>query len=185
MIRSFVGLPIPDETIRSFTRLQHGLSTARPVPEENLHLTLAYLDDQPESLLRELAEILDTIPPAPFEIRLKGVKLMGGKAPGALAVEADGGDPLVRLQSSVVRAARDVGIELERRKFRPHVTIFRFSRTAEATDSERIQAWITEYGQFPPFSFVAESLTLYRSTLGPGGAVYDVLEDFPFTGLGY
>ena len=94
MIRSFIGLPLPEHAVRGLQSLQTGLPIARAVEPENLHLTLAFLDNQPEAMLRSLAEDLGEIRFDPFEIRLSGISLLGGKQPGAIAVNADGGDTL-------------------------------------------------------------------------------------------
>jgi 2'-5' RNA ligase len=179
MIRSFIALPLPSATAYALEALQRGLPLARPVPAEDMHLTLAFLDDQPEHLLREVAEALDTIHAAPVAVRLSGITVLGGKHPGAIAVNADGGEALERLQARVARTVRDAGLELERRRFRPHVTIFRLSKRAETIETARIQSWIDRNGQFPAMEFTAPEMVLYRSILHKSGAAYDRLAEYP------
>lgn len=179
MIRSFLGLPLPQATTRQLESLQNGLPVARPVPAENMHVTLAFLDDQPRATLEELAAALDEMRWDALEIRLSGIQLLGGKQPSAIAVGADGGGELDRLHARVVRLCRETGLDLQRRKFRPHVTVFRMSKGAETAAHPRIQSWITDNARFEPMTFMAESLALYRSILHKSGASYDILAEFP------
>lgn len=180
MIRSFIGLPLPDSAARELAKLQGGLPIARHVPRENLHLTLAYLDDQPEAVLRELAQTLGDMTVAPFDTRLSGLMLFGGKQPAAIAVGASGGKALATLQTRVARRVREAEIALERRRFRPHVTIFRLSKRVEQSETARIQAWIDSAPGFEPITFQADRMTLYRSRLAKDGASYEALADYPF-----
>ena len=109
MIRSFIGLPLPSGCTRALASLQAGLPVARTVPFDNMHLTLAFLGDQPQALLRGLCRDLGDLVVEPFVLRLAGLEVLGGKAPGAIAVKADGGEALDRLQAKVVRIVRGAG----------------------------------------------------------------------------
>lgn len=180
MIRSFIALPLPAGCTRTLEALQGGLTVARPVPSENMHLTLAFLGEQPEADLRALCIELGDIRVEPFEITLSGMQFLGGKDSGIIAVEADGGEPLTRLQAKVTRIVREAGITLNRQKFRPHVTIFRLSKTASEFERLRIQAWLDARGGFAPITANLKEMALFRSVLKRHGATYDVLADFPF-----
>lgn len=148
MIRSFVALPLPDRAMRGLEALQGGLPFARAVPGEDMHLTLAFLDDQPQAALRALCEELGEIRSAPMEIRLSGIFLLGGKQPGAIAVNADGGPALIAFQARIAHLIRGAGIDLERRRFMPHVTIFRLPKHREQVETARIQGWISSAALF-------------------------------------
>ena len=182
MIRSFVGLPLPDHVTRGLETLQTDLPVARAVLPENLHLTLAFLDDQPTPALSELSDALYEIEAEAFSVRLSGLTILGGKQPGAIAVNADGGDALKLLHVKVTRAAREAGIELERRRFRPHVTIFRLSKQTESDESARIQGWIDTFADYEPIGFECDRMALYRSVLRKTGASYDILAEYPLKG---
>ena len=182
MIRSFVGLPLPDRVARKLETLQTDLPVARAVLPENLHLTLAFLDDQPRAALSELSGSLEVVEAETFSIRLSGLSILGGKRPAAIAVNADGGEELLRLQAKVARAVRDCGINLARCRFRPHVTIFRLAKGAENTEFRRIQGWVDTLASYEPIKFECDRMTLYRSVLRRSGAIYDILAEYPLKG---
>lgn len=181
MIRSFIGLPLPDLAADRLEDLQDGLPIARAVPRENLHLTLCFLDDQTQPALEMLCEILAELRAPPFDLRLAGLTILGRKEQGAIAVGADGGTDLRNLQSRVARRVEMAGIDLERRRFRPHVTIFRLPKRAATERQARIQRWIDTKAGFEPITFRVDRLALFRSILTRQGAVYDPLCEFPLT----
>ena len=93
-----------------------------------------------------------------------------------------GGSPdpvaeLVELARSVARAARGVGIAIERRPYRPHLTLGRW-RPGDKTDLSVVTA-LTEY-ESPPFE--VSEIVLMRSHLGPRPR-YDQLASWPLTAL--
>jgi len=85
---------------------------------------------------------------------------------------------MIRLRKKVRAAARGAGIDLPRERFRPHVTLARFSRS-KPVDMGRLTAFLGAYGGFRAGPFAVDRFCLYRSTLTPEGPVYDVLADYP------
>lgn len=178
MIRGFVGLSIPTSTARALEALQQGLPFARSVAPDNLHLTLAFLDDQPEHVLRELAEELGDIPGQPLALRLSGVALLGGPYARAIAVEVQPNEGLKQLQTQVSRRVSAVGIALGRRTFRPHVTLFRLSKRQTPSERDKIQDWLMRNGRFPTIEFEAREMALFESQLSSNGAQYSPLATY-------
>ncbi|MEJ2019378.1 MAG: 2'-5' RNA ligase family protein, partial [Maritimibacter sp.] len=80
-MRAFLALDIPDDLLVPLTRLQAGLTVGRVVPEENLHLTLAFLGEISEVQAQDLAEALSLFHHPAIDLTLSGLDLFGGKRP--------------------------------------------------------------------------------------------------------
>ena len=172
MIRAFLALPLPDEFMMTCLAAQGHTTTGRAVPSENLHITLLYLGEQPMRDLQGLVDDLDTIRHRPVPLRLTGIDVLGGWKGAQHLVASVASDPaLIDIQAKVTRAARAAGLDFERRRFRPHVTLVRDFR------GPGLPPW---RGDTP--DAVAGSFALYRSTLKRSGAEYDSLAEFPLTG---
>ena len=174
MIRAFIGIPVPFETSRALGPLQLSCPIGKAVHPENLHLTLAFLDDQPEHVLRDLHEGLSDISMTCFDVRLSGLDVLGGNSPGAVAISAHGGKSLTALHKRVSQAARDVGIPLPRRRFRPHVTLNRINREPDNAGRAKLQEFLS-VAAAGPVEFRADRFDLVQSRLTPSGAIYDAL----------
>ena len=156
-------------------RLVAGRDDLRPVAEEALHVTLAFLGYRAE---QEAAAIAEAITSAAGEAPLLGpgeVMPIPPRRPRLFALDLDDPDGVcVQLQQRVSDAL-EAGrfYKPEKRPFWPHVTLARVKRNLRAEPLP---------GDPPPLeSFKAPQLTLYRSTLRPQGAQYDALAKVPLT----
>jgi hypothetical protein len=70
-MRVFVAIDLPDHVRRELEALQSALPAGRPVPAENLHLTLSFLGDQQELAVEDAHEALATIRASDLEVQLK------------------------------------------------------------------------------------------------------------------
>lgn len=178
-IRAFIGIPLPEWLSADIERLQGQCPVGRPVDPETLHITLAYLGDQPEGALRDLCEDLDRISTGPIKLCLSGLDVFGGTWGSALALDVDPAPELTALQGRIERAVRAAGIDLVRRRFRPHVTFVRMPKSASAIADPQVQSFLSTAGiGFGPKYFTSAGFALYRSILRPDGAVYDVIAAF-------
>lgn len=178
-MRCFIGLSLPPDIRAALGDLQAELRTGRPVAEENLHLTLAFLGDTELPTLEALHGALSGIVFAPFDLRLAGLDMFGGRRPAVLFIRGDGGDALSRLHARVASATRAAGIDLRRERFRPHVTLARFRREMRAEEVARLGDFLTAHGDAALAPFTVDGFALYRSTLHPDGPVYERLADYP------
>ena len=172
-MRAFLAISLSDETKLALTQLQCALRFARPLPPENLHLTLVFLDDQSEETLAVLHEELLTVSARPFSVTLSGVQSFGP----VLAVEVAGRAPLVDLHRDVQSATRRAGIVLPRRRFRPHVTIARLKSVQGAGLQHSLSTDVVGAVLDMPVT----GFTLYQSTLRPEGARHDALPHYALT----
>ncbi len=179
MIRAFVGIPLPDGVVRALTAAQAGLPAGRPVAPENLHLTLAFIGEHQEPVIEDLHLALDKITGASFEVSLAGADLFGNKRPRVLYAGVRSGPELGRLREKVVQAARHADIPLARERYTPHVTLARLNSGIAPEDMAELRDFAARRADFSTAPFRIESFTLYRSTLGRNGPIYESLADYP------
>ncbi|MEO0569359.1 MAG: RNA 2',3'-cyclic phosphodiesterase [Pseudomonadota bacterium] len=173
-MRAFIAIPLPTEAVDALERAQADLACGRVVPAENLHITLAFLDEQPEPLLHALHEGLAEIEAPAFEWRFGGVEAKGKSKPSLVWASVEACETLITLQKSILSAVFQTGITLPRIRFRPHVTLARFGARAQISNPKLAQ-WLTEYGAYRAGPYAATRFCLYRSTLTPEGPIYDEL----------
>lgn len=175
-MRAFIALPIPEDTVEALARLQDRLPFGRPVPEDNLHLTLAFLGDAPETALEDLHERLGLLRFGPVDIRFTALDSFTEMERGLVFAAVDRSQKLGELHERVAAQCRLAGLHLPRRRFRPHVTLMRGNRRPKGIARDRLAAMMGPLDGVP--GFTARLLTLYRSTLTPKGAVHEPLAEY-------
>ena len=126
-------------------------------PEENLHLTLAFIGEYPQA--QPVLDALDTVRFAPFELALDGVGCFGDLWWAGLKDSA----PLAAVARRVRRALAAGDIPFDRKRFSPHITLIR--------RASRSAAGIC----IAPASMTVDTLSLMRSDRGRGGMIYTEL----------
>ena len=177
-MRLFVAIALPDEVQNALERLQLDLGTGRLVPPENMHVTLAFLDQQDLPAAEALHDRLSDIVLPVFDLRISGVDVFDRRAPRLVFAGVGKHATLVALRDKVRNAAQDAGIELRRERFRPHITLARFRHKMQGNQQDRLGTFLEAHGDFSLPPFRVESFGLYRSTLGQDGAHYDLLADY-------
>jgi 2'-5' RNA ligase len=156
----------------------------RWVRPRGIHLTLKFLGEVPASQIEAIAEAMREActPYAPFSVSIGGMGCFPNpRRPRVVWVGVD--EPsgtLVRLQREVDRALKSLGYPPERRKFSPHLTLGR----VRGRDRQALQA-LGEYvsrAQVAVGEMQVTSLSLMRSDLLPGGAVYTELATAALSG---
>jgi 2'-5' RNA ligase len=171
MPRLFVALPVPEEIAEALIALQSGVPDAHWQPPENFHVTLCFAGEVQGSTMRDFEEELADIAGPRFAIALAGVgQFSNGKQPRALVATVEKSDRLDWLQQKVAAVARNCGIELERRKFRPHVTLARFGNGAET--GHHLAQFMASHSTFKAGPWIADHFALYSSRSGRSGSIY-------------
>ena len=115
--------------------------------------------------MRDLEEELSTSPARAFRSRSPVVEqFSSGKQPRALVATVEKSDRLDWLQQKVSTVARNCGIEVERRKFRPHVTLARFGNGAET--GHHLAQFMASHSTFQAGPWIADHFALYSSRCG-------------------
>jgi 2'-5' RNA ligase len=168
-VRLFVALELPDAVRAALLRWRPDDPALRPVPEEGLHVTLAFLGERSKAEARAVAAVLGAVARPVPALALGGPRWLPPRRPRVLAVDVvDGDGALTALQFGLVGALADaIAFRPERRRFLPHVTVARVRDGAPAVELGAPGG---------PASFAAAALTLFRSHLSPRGARYEALE---------
>ena len=178
-MRIFVAIDLPPVIRAALSRLQSDLRVGRHVDADNLHVTLAFLDDQSLQTAENLHEALSDLAASGFDMHVSGLDVFDRRAPRLVFADVDKTAPLVALRDKVRSAARMAEIDLRRERFRPHVTLARFNRSLPRHELDKLGAFLEEHGDFRLDPFPVERFGLYRSILGPDGPVYDLLAEYP------
>lgn len=176
-MRAFLALTLSDDVAAALVSVQPAIPFGRPVPEENLHLTLAFLDDAPEPALQDLHDLMTGFRAAPVAIRFTGLDSFTEAERGLIFAAVDRTAALQALHDRVASICRKAGLDLPRRRFRPHVTLMRANRRPDGPVRDRLARALGPRPDLP--GFTATTITLYESTLTPRGAVHDPLASYP------
>ena len=177
-MRAFLALPVPEALAVPLLSVQSRIRSGRPVDEEDLHLTVAFLDDQPEDALEALHEGLEARRLPPCEIRPQALAVFDARRPRLLALDCERTDALAALHGAARSAAREAGIAMPRARFRPHVTLVRFGRLSP-DETARIAATLATLPDAAlPDPVPAPALALYSSTLTEAGPIYERLAEY-------
>ena len=140
----------------------HGKAT----PPENIHLTLAFLGNQPSAIVPDLIKSMRAIDISRFSLRLDQVGCWRRSAIAWLGA-SEAPNELVSLHAELARIADSMGIVLDDRPFAPHLTLARRIMTSVRRSVD------------PPIAWPVDAVTLVVSEPGSGRPVYRVLETHP------
>lgn len=159
----------PDSTVRRRLAVAseqvREKANGRPVPDENLHITLAFLGSVDAEVLACITGAARTLATESFELvidragwwRRTGILwLAPSRAPSALN----------RLVKALWAALEPCGFWPDYRDFHPHLTIARRCRRASLPEVE-------------PVHWPVPEITLLESHTGQRGARYTVLDSWP------
>lgn len=171
-LRLFVALELPEAVRAALAAFRDAAADPdvwRPIRDEALHLTLAFLGRRPAGDVAAVSSVLHAAAgPAP-RLVLAGALLLPPRRARVLCAHLE--DPegtLAALQARVSDGLAAAGVYTpEKRPFRAHATVARLRprarppRTVEATPE--------------PLEFAGGPLTLFESRLHPHGARYEPL----------
>ena len=179
-LRLFVAVEPPEQVrgeLANWARRALGRGSGAPGwLAESLHLTMCFLGEQPPAVVEEIAAVLAG--------QIKAFAAVEELAVGAAGMAAAAATPRARGRGGRPRRERFVTCTARsaaswpqclawqppHERFRPHITLARMR-----PGSERAR----ELEPTPPLIFAPTALTLFRSSLDPGGAIYAPLASVP------
>lgn len=178
MLRLFVAVDVPDDIRILMCGMGGSIPGARPVPAEQLHLTLKFLGDTDGGQLPAIEQGLAEIVCAPFTVCLKGVGHFPPRGnPRVLWAGIEPAAEVTSLRNQVEKKLAAAGIERDPRKFAPHITLARLKNSPLS----RVTQFLAGNSLFATPPFTISEFHLYHSSLSAKGAVHTVLASFPLT----
>jgi 2'-5' RNA ligase len=177
-MRLFVALDLPWELRERLALLAGGIPGARWVPSENHHLTLRFIGEMPKHRAEEIDEALAALRAPGFALTLAGIGTFGkGSKPVSLWAGVERNPALDHLQSKIETALQRAGLEPERRRFAPHVTLARLDNVPEA----KLASYVQAHNLFRAEAVQVGHFTLFSSRLGKEQAVYTPEVEYELT----
>ncbi len=176
-MRLFVALDLPWGVREALSGLARGLGGVRWVAPENYHITLRFVGEVPGHRAEEIDLALAALRSRQFALELAGVGTME-KAGRVVALWAgvERNPALEHLRGKVETALQRTGLEPERRRFAPHVTL---ARLGEGAAEPKLAGWVQAHNLFRSQPVRVAHFTLFSSQLGREQSVYTPEVEYP------
>lgn len=155
------------------------LPGVRLVKPDLIHVTLKFLGDVPPSKVDRVVKALGGVRQSAFTAKVGGIGAFPGRSIRVVWIGAEG--EFEGLFRAVEAALSPLGFDRERRKFTSHATIARVGRPSPETTS-LLAARLAPFKEIDLGEFRADKFILKKSTLTPGGPIYEDVAAFPLTG---
>jgi 2'-5' RNA ligase len=183
MLRLFIAVDVPAALQRAAAALCAEVRGARLTKPEQLHVTLRFLGATPEERLAELRDRLARVEASPFRLAVHGAGVFPpqGRRVNVLWLGLEPPAPLSALKQEIDRAldAPPAFSPEEKREFRPHLTLARFSRRPDASLTRFLEA----HAGYRSEDWPVDGFRLYQSTLLPSGARHEIVAAYPLAGI--
>jgi 2'-5' RNA ligase len=189
-IRSFLALNIDLHSVRSIDSEQRILRgkceeagiAVKWVPPQNMHLTMCFLGEITEPMIRALKDIVEQVTRSfpPFEMETAGLGVFPDtRNPRVIWAGVHSDDShLERLYTALSRVLEETGFKTDKRPFKSHVTIGRI----KSGDAAAVIGCLEESDKAVFGRSKIRNLVCYRSTLHATGADYHLLWSLPLLG---
>jgi RNA 2',3'-cyclic 3'-phosphodiesterase len=184
-MRVFLAVHTPERIQRGISRLQEllsdrGVRDIRWLRPSGIHLTLRFCGEIPPETLGLLSQVLSPgAPILPFRARLGPLGTFPPRgSPRVLVLSFAESEGLEKLAAWVGERAEAAGIPHERRPFHPHLTLGRFHPGSRRIAPQRLE----NPSDLAQEEMEVDRFTIFQSHLGPEGARYQALTEFPLLG---
>ena len=181
-MRLFLAASFPEAVLRALNERVSTIKTKLPpaswLRPEAQHLTFAFLGEQTEALIDELAPLVEAAlgKVTRFDGALHGCGFFPN--PRHARVGWVGVEPEERF-AAVANAVRDAvsraGVTLDRTEFKPHLTLMRMREGWPPMSIDIFNRALRDFRSQP---FAVDGVTLYSSELNPKGAIHTPVRRF-------
>lgn len=177
--RVFIGIPCDKQAQRQINELLRPIRKSpldvRWVPENNRHLTLAFLGNIATTKVENLLGLFDETyqQETPFQTMLTRLTRFPDPTGRIIALINEPDISLNHLFQITLRLLQKNRLEPDRKEFRPHITLGRIRR------AKQVKA---NFDQRTNIRLDITKIRLYQSTMTESGSIYTALKE---TQLGY
>ena len=180
IIRLFIALDFPADVKTYLAMLAIPIPGVRWVPSENLHLTLYFIGNVDEEIIKQIDTNLRHLSMPKFSLRVQGVNLfVTKKKVRSLWAGIDHNDALIQLHTQIVETVLPIRHVSNKRPFRPHVTLAR----CKSVSILHIEPFLQKYRLFHIDPVPIETFTLFESILDMPTVRYRPLCQYSLLGL--
>jgi 2'-5' RNA ligase len=185
-IRSFIAIELPEEVKSGLHRLQTELTLpqhtfVKCVAPQGIHLTLKFLGNVSPQKVAEITGVMEQASQgvSPFQLQITDVGAFPNmRQPRVLWVGIKGElDKLIAWQKRIDKGLVPLGFAKETRPFTAHLTLARLREGCSPGDRRDLGELVMKTHVEVDYAVAVNSLSLMRSQLLPGGAVYSRLAE--------
>lgn len=175
MMRLFVGVELPKAVRHALLGVMGGVDGARWQTAEQMHLTLRFIGETSETAAHDIDVALQGVRVDPCQVAVKSVGVFGtGKRPRIIWAGLDPEAPLAILHQRIEAALIRTGLQPDRRKYAPHITLARLKNRAA-----RLDRFVVDHADLSTDPWDITQITMFRSHLARNGAIYEPLAHYP------
>ena len=185
-IRTFIAIELPEEVKSGLHRLQAELTLpqhtfVKCVAPESIHVTLKFLGNISPQKVAEITRVMEQASQgvSPFQLQITDVGAFPNmRQPRVLWVGIKGElDKMTVWQKRIDNGLVPLGFAKEARAFTPHLTLARLRENCSPGDRRDLGELVMKTHVEVDYKVAVNSLSLMKSQLLPGGAVYSRLAE--------
>ncbi len=175
MTRLFIAIAIPVSIKGEIADLGRSIPGARPVPVEQMHLTLKFIGEVEGSRVLDIRGTLSEISRPRFALQLQGVGTFPPRGtPRVLWVGVHPTGDLLALRQAIEKKLVEIDIPREKQKYSPHLTLARLNKSP----LHRLQQFLAGNAFLQTPDFPVTAFILYKSQLTRNGAIHTLVESY-------
>jgi RNA 2',3'-cyclic 3'-phosphodiesterase len=176
MIRIFIAVPVPQPVQYILHSIGRGIPDSRPVPEEQIHMTLRFIGEVEGSQFKDIKESLSDVNHPPFSMGIRGVGHFPPRGkPKVIWAGVTSQERLLTLRRTIEKQLSICGIPPENRKFAAHITLARLKETS----LKRLGEFLSGNSFLELDEFPIQEFHLYSSKLTGKGAIHTLEQRYP------
>lgn len=172
-MRLFISIDLPAALQQQISNLRQHVAQPglKPTTAGQLHITLAFLGEQPDNMRERVEQVLDTLEVPTLTLHCTQVAAFHS---GIIYLRVTPDPALMALQKRLCQRLHQAGVQMETRRYTPHITLFRCKGDPDAVLLEQLNALFTAQ----PLSFALDAIWLKQSRLTQQGAEHTTLAGY-------